>query len=55
MLAEDDFTGVPDATAATIAEFVRDADGEWEFRAGLTGFTDDDLATFPRVMGRARA
>ncbi|EGG44705.1 hypothetical protein SGM_4757 [Streptomyces griseoaurantiacus M045] len=55
VLAEDDFAGVPDATAATIAEFVRDDDGEWRFRAGLTGFDDDDLATFPRVMGRVRA
>ncbi|MDQ0789632.1 TerD family protein [Streptomyces sp. B3I8] len=55
VLAEDDFTGVPGATAATIAEFVRDDSGEWRFRAGLAGFDDDDLATFPRVMGRARA
>jgi len=55
VLAEDDFAGLPNATAATIAEFVRDGSGEWEFRAGLTGFDDDDLTTFPRVMGRARA
>jgi stress response protein SCP2 len=53
VLAEDDFGGVPGATAATIGEFVRDASGEWEFRSGVVGF-DDDPADFPRVMGRAR-
>ncbi|MFD8805470.1 TerD family protein [Streptomyces sp. NPDC059597] len=53
VLAEDDFTSVPDATAATVAEFVRDDLGEWTFRAGVHGFTEDPT-TFTRVMGRAR-
>ncbi|MGW4562837.1 TerD family protein [Streptomyces sp. NPDC004561] len=52
VLAEDDFGGVLGATAATIAEFVRDASGEWAFRPGVHGF-DEDPETFTRVMGRA--
>lgn len=52
VLAEDDFGSVLGATAATIAEFVRDASGGWTFRAGVHGF-DEDPATFTRVMGRA--
>ncbi|MEV6803562.1 TerD family protein [Streptomyces sp. NPDC051132] len=51
VLAEDDFAAVPAATAATIAEFVRDGSGEWTFRPGVHGF--DDSATFTQVMGRA--
>ncbi|MFG2881684.1 TerD family protein [Streptomyces sp. NPDC048297] len=51
VLAEDDFGSVPEATAATIAEFVRDASGGWIFHAGVHGF-DEDPATFTRVMGR---
>ncbi|MFF8407405.1 TerD family protein [Streptomyces sp. NPDC014846] len=53
VLAEDDFGSVPDATAAVIAEFVRDGSGEWTFHAGVHGF-DEDPAGFSRVMGRAR-
>ncbi|MFI9808088.1 TerD family protein [Streptomyces sp. NPDC052301] len=53
VLAEDDFGSVLGATAATIAEFVRDDSGEWAFRPGVHGF-DEDPADFPRVMGRAR-
>ncbi|GHE06818.1 TerD family protein [Streptomyces alanosinicus] len=53
VLAEDDFGSVPGATAATIAEFARDAAGEWLFRPGVHGF-EEDPATFTRVMGRAR-
>ncbi|CAL9437391.1 TerD family protein [Streptomyces sp. enrichment culture] len=52
-LAADDFAGVPGATAATVAEFVRDETGAWEFRAGVHGF-EGDPATFTRVMGEAR-
>ncbi|MET9255287.1 TerD family protein [Streptomyces sp. NPDC048182] len=50
-LATDDFTGVPAATAATVAEFVRDATGAWEFHAGVRGF-EGDPARFTSVMGR---
>ncbi|MFI9253614.1 TerD family protein [Streptomyces sp. NPDC053069] len=52
VLAEDDFGSVPRATAATIAEFVRDGSGEWTFRRGVHGF-EEDPATFTRAMGRA--
>ncbi|MFE9708149.1 TerD family protein [Streptomyces sp. NPDC005930] len=51
-LATEDFGGVLGATAATVAEFVRDETGAWEFRAGVHGF-DGDPATFTRVMGAA--
>ncbi|MFF7143253.1 TerD family protein [Streptomyces nodosus] len=50
VLAEDDFGRVLGATAATVAEFVRDADGEWTFRPGIRGY-DTDPAGFARVMG----
>ncbi|MDX2764685.1 TerD family protein [Streptomyces europaeiscabiei] len=50
VLAEDDFGSVLGSTAATIAEFVRDATGEWAFHPGITGY-DEDPATFARVMG----
>ncbi|MEU6405680.1 TerD family protein [Streptomyces sp. NPDC046985] len=53
VLAEDDFGGVLGATAATVAQFVRDASGAWEFRPGVQGF-EDDPETFLRTMGRAR-
>ncbi|CAL9400326.1 hypothetical protein SUDANB6_01442 [Streptomyces sp. enrichment culture] len=49
-LARDDFGGVPGATAASVAEFVRDGTGAWEFRAGVHGFEDDPTA-FTGVMG----
>ncbi|WP_151477591.1 TerD family protein [Streptomyces albicerus] len=52
VLAEDDFGGVLGATAATVAEFVRDESGEWTFYPGIRGF-DTDPATFARTMGRA--
>jgi tellurium resistance protein TerD len=51
VLAEDDFGSVPEATAATFAEFVRDDSGEWTFRPGLHGF-DEDPAAFTGIMGR---
>ncbi|MEV5439012.1 TerD family protein [Streptomyces sp. NPDC052682] len=53
VLAEDDFGGVLGATAATVAEFVRDGSGPWEFRPGVHGF-DGDPASFARTMGAAR-
>ncbi|WP_129306167.1 TerD family protein [Streptomyces sp. L2] len=52
VLAEDDFGSVLGATAATVAEFVRDEAGDWVFRPGVHGF-DEDPAAFSRVMGRA--
>ncbi|WP_330460236.1 TerD family protein [Streptomyces sp. NBC_00820] len=51
VLAEDDFGSVLGATAATIAEFVRDEAGEWTLRPGVHGF-DEDPVTFTRIMGR---
>ncbi|MGA5122363.1 TerD family protein [Streptomyces pseudogriseolus] len=53
VLAEDDFGGVPGATAATVAEFVREGSGPWEFVPGVRGF-DGDPADFTREMGAAR-
>ncbi|UQA92687.1 TerD family protein [Streptomyces halobius] len=50
-LTENDFADVADATAATVAEFTRDASGEWRFRAMLRGF-DADPNTFTGLMGR---
>jgi stress response protein SCP2 len=52
VLAQDDFGSVLGATAATVAEFVRDESGGWTFRPGVYGF-EDDPATFTRHMGRA--
>lgn len=52
-LAEGDFAGVPDATAATIAEFTRDASGAWSLDAVVRGF-DVGPEEFARVMGAAR-
>ncbi|MFJ8186900.1 TerD family protein [Streptomyces sp. NPDC096105] len=53
VLAEDDFGGVPGVAAATVAEFVREGTGRWEFRAGVHGFGGDPV-DFPREMGAAR-
>ncbi|MEU5366336.1 TerD family protein [Streptomyces sp. NPDC005925] len=53
VLAEDDFGGVPGSTAATVAEFVRDESGAWDFRPGVHG-SDADPATFTRTMGALR-
>ncbi|MEU5048860.1 TerD family protein [Streptomyces sp. NPDC021096] len=53
-LARDDFSGVAGATAATVAEFVRDASGAWTFHGGVRGF-DTDPVTFAAVMGRTSA
>ncbi|MFF0540282.1 TerD family protein [Streptomyces coelicoflavus] len=51
-LASEDFAGVRSSTAATVAEFVRDETGAWEFRASVHGF-EGEPATFTRVMGAA--
>lgn len=53
VLAEDDFGGVLGSTATTVAEFVRQDSGTWEFRPGIHGF-EDDPATFTTTMGRPR-
>ncbi|MFJ9047538.1 TerD family protein [Streptomyces sp. NPDC102347] len=53
VLAEDDFGGVPGATAAIVGEFAREGTGPWEFRPGVQGF-DGDPADFARDMGAAR-
>jgi stress response protein SCP2 len=53
VLAEDGFAGVLGASAATVAEFVRDDTGEWSFFPGLHGF-DADPASFTRLMGQPR-
>ncbi|KJY30834.1 TerD family protein [Streptomyces sp. NRRL S-495] len=49
-LAAVDFAGVDGATAARVAEFVRNSSGVWAFRPGAHGF-DADPATFARIMG----
>ncbi|MFF4500403.1 TerD family protein [Streptomyces sp. NPDC001401] len=52
-LLADDFAGVADATAATVAEFDRDASGVWEFREMVRGF-DSDPVLFTAEMGGVR-
>jgi tellurium resistance protein TerD len=49
-LAEVDFAEVADATAATVAEFVRNRSGDWEFRRMVRGF-DTDPQSFTQTMG----
>ena len=53
VLAEDDFGGVLGATAATVAEFVRDPADGWSLHDGVQGY-EDYPATFTRIMGRLR-
>ncbi|MFD7706022.1 TerD family protein [Streptomyces sp. NPDC059785] len=50
VLAEDDFSGVLGATAATVAEFERDDTGQWTYHPGIRGF-DTDLDDFTGIMG----
>lgn len=50
VLAESGFGQVPDATAATIAEFSRDESGAWQFHQMLRGY-DTDPDSFARTMG----
>ncbi|MFI5757836.1 TerD family protein [Streptomyces sp. NPDC051569] len=51
-LAEYDFADVAGSTAATVAEFTRDASGAWQFRTSVRGF-DTDPQSFGALMGRA--
>ncbi|MDX3851987.1 TerD family protein [Streptomyces sp. AK02-01A] len=52
-LAEYDFSGVTASTAATVAEFTRDAgSGAWRFRVAVRGF-DADPQSFGALMGGA--
>jgi tellurium resistance protein TerD len=51
-LAQNDFAGVADATAATVAEFLRDESGAWSLHMLVRGF-DGDPETFAQRMGRA--
>ncbi|MFI9624534.1 TerD family protein [Streptomyces sp. NPDC052042] len=52
VLEEDDFSGVLEATAATVGEFVREDSGTWTFRPGIRGY-DEEAAAFTRIMGHA--
>ena len=52
-LLADDFAGVADATAATIAEFTRDAAGCWHFGELIRGF-DNNPTGFMAEMGSVR-
>ncbi|MFI0960730.1 TerD family protein [Streptomyces sp. NPDC021080] len=52
-LLVDDFAGVADATAATVAEFTKDASGTWEFREMVRGFESDPVP-FAAEMGSLR-
>lgn len=52
-LAQGDFESVTAATAATVAEFSRDASGTWSFELRLHGF-DVDPEVFARTMGALR-
>ncbi|MFI5755024.1 TerD family protein [Streptomyces sp. NPDC051569] len=49
-LLKDAFAQVAGATAATVADFVRNASGTWEFHEALQGF-DNDPAGFIAEMG----
>ncbi|MDX3225495.1 TerD family protein [Streptomyces sp. ME19-01-6] len=51
-LLADDFTRVAGATAATVAEFVREDSGAWELREMVRGF-DSDPVVFAAEMGSA--
>ncbi|WP_432155811.1 TerD family protein [Streptomyces sp. bgisy153] len=52
-LLSDPLTDVADATAATVAEFVRDGSGRWLMREMLRGY-DSDPVVFVAEMGRVR-
>ncbi|WNI22043.1 TerD family protein [Streptomyces sp. ITFR-16] len=49
-LSEDDFSAVGTATAAIVAEFVRDESGVWQFHDTVRGF-DGDPESFAATMG----
>ncbi|MCG0290800.1 TerD family protein [Streptomyces sp. PSAA01] len=50
-LIKSDFTGVAEATAATVAVFTRDDSGEWGMQSAIRGF-DTDPEEFGRLMGQ---
>ncbi|MFJ3964648.1 TerD family protein [Streptomyces sp. NPDC090036] len=52
-LAQGDFATVSAATAATVAEFSRDASGAWSFEPWLHG-VEADPEEFARTMGALR-
>ncbi|POX41046.1 TerD-family protein [Streptomyces sp. Ru73] len=54
VLAEENFGALAGSTAAVVAEFARDEDGEWRFEPGVRGF-DGDPAEFATWMGRRPA
>lgn len=49
-LSENDFSAVGAATAAVVAEFVRDTSGVWRFHHTVRGF-DGDADSFAATMG----
>ncbi|MDX2680394.1 TerD family protein [Streptomyces sp. NY05-11A] len=49
-LLKDDFTQLSEYTAATVAEFTRDASGTWEYHEMVRGF-DSDPVIFTAEMG----
>jgi tellurium resistance protein TerD len=51
VLAEGDFATVAGATAATLAEFVRDESGAWSLHELVRGFDAADPSDFAREMG----
>ncbi|NEC85351.1 TerD family protein [Streptomyces sp. SID12501] len=51
-LLKDDFAQLSGSTAATFAEFTRDASQDWEFREMVRGF-DSDPVLFTAEMGSA--
>ncbi|MET9319149.1 TerD family protein [Streptomyces sp. NPDC003038] len=53
-LAQTGFESIPAATAATVAEFTRDASGGWALKAELHGF-DVGPEEFARSMGAVRS
>jgi len=52
-LLADDFAGIVESTATTVAEFVRDDSGAWEFHQMVRGF-DSDPVVFTAEMGSVR-
>jgi tellurium resistance protein TerD len=52
-LLKNDFAQVAGSTAATVAEFTRDASGAWEFHGMVRGF-DSDPVVFTAEMGNTR-
>ncbi|MFE6130138.1 TerD family protein [Streptomyces sp. NPDC056437] len=49
-LGQNDFAGLPTATAAVVAEFVRGDTGEWQFREVMRGY-DTEPQVFISLMG----